>query len=142
MRAIRRGMDEPVVGLRRSQPVDIHRVIGDAGMRGSAQFGLRVAGVEEAGSVLRPGDVTEARPLDLVAQKLARIDVEHPDLTPIGATALHAIGDVRAVMRCIPFCDRVGAVLGPVVGVDQYPVRPVHAASLHGARPGSSGPAS
>lgn len=101
---------------------------------GGTFFWLGIAGVKEAGIILRPPDLHEARPADLVIEDPAGVDIHHAYGPPIGAAFLDGVGEIAAVMRDRPFGKRGCPVLGPAVGVDYNAIRSVLADIQDGLR--------
>src|SRR5690606_10699712 len=108
-------MNEPVFGLLRSKPVEIDRMFESRCRELCALFRLGVAGVEKAGAILRPSDIREACPLDLITEDCAAIDFKNANRAPIRSTLLGCIGKIGRIFRRRPFSQSGGTISRPFV---------------------------
>ena len=118
--------DQPVLGLGSAEPMEIDRLVLVQLLKGM-RAGLRKARIEEARSVLRPVEIGEFDPADLVARRLPGRHVEHAHRAPVGAAVLDRIEEMAPVLRGPPFGERRRAVLRPAVGIDQHARRAIKA---------------
>ena len=109
---------QPVVTLRRAQAMKMDRLIVVQRLEVLALRRLREARVDE-GIVACPGKRGELGPADLVTQLFAGGHVHHAQDAPVAAAVLHAVEQFRTVRRRHPVRQRGGAVIGPLVGIDQ-----------------------
>ena len=86
-----------VLGLRRTQLVEVDGVELVLGGHLVARFRRRVTAVEE--SVLVPGKARHLDPFQRVGQHFARGDFHDVGFAPIGAALRNAVGQVFAVTR-------------------------------------------
>ena len=98
MRLLRCRIDGPIVALRGVQRMEEDSVSGHTGLLRRSLRRLGEARIEEARSVLRPGNRGEPRPGDLVVENFAGLDVEHADRAPVRPAVLHCEGEVPAVL--------------------------------------------
>ena len=111
--------DEHVVALRRADLVEVQFLeVIDIGQLG--RFVRRIiAAVEETLVVLGPRGARELGPLDVVRQILARFDVAHFPLVPVGTGGGRGVGQVFAVRADRGAGQRHRAVGGQGVRVQQ-----------------------
>ena len=82
-----------------------------------AFFGARVCAIVE--TVALPLGIGEFCPFDVVGEELLGLGVHHVDFGPVGAVARDGVCGVATVVALGCSCQRHGAVVGEVVGVEE-----------------------
>ena len=95
-------------------------VVIDLQQRIGAGGGLRIATIEEPGAVMRPRRARELDPLQMISAVLARDDVAHAELLPVGAAAGRAVHHRAAILGEGEDRERDGAVGRQRVGIEQH----------------------
>ncbi len=112
-------VDQPVLSLRRADAVVVQLLIAVRRLVRLPRLGLRIAAVEEAGPVMRPGSPREFDPPQVVAEVTARLHVADEELAPVRAAGRRRVDHPLAVLRKRETADRDRPVLRQLVRVQQ-----------------------
>ena len=124
LQVLRVVIHERIGVLRRPQPVEVHLMVVVLGRVSGVPFGgFGVAAVEEP--VAMPRDRGDLDPLHDIGERFAGLEIEDPDLLPVGAGVADHVRDVARRMVEGEAGDARGAIRRERIGVEQHLSLPV-----------------
>ncbi len=112
-------VDQLIFRLIAAEPVVVQLLVAVRFFVGVTFRRLRVAGIEEAGTIVGPGGAGELDPTQMIVQVPLGLDIPHEELAPVGAARGNAVDERLAVLGEVEYTGGDGTILRELVGVEQ-----------------------